>query len=425
MTMQSPRLSLGLSAAVLLLGATAVAPHAQAQSGDKEDKAVEVTSRAGAAQRAREARRSRSGQVKAAEQAQATKAEAQYPQATREQPAAKASSKMSPKLQKLVELYDEDKGAEARALAAEIIASDKANAYDRAFAAQIAAQAAYDMDDTAATMAALKQVLELNGLDNDGHYGAMFMLAQLQLQEDRYADALATLDKFLGETRSQKPEHLVAKGNALYRLERYPEAVAVLKQAIAATPEPKADWQQLLMGAYIEMDQPGEAAKLAESLAGRNPGDKRAQMNLAAIYMQNDMLDKAVAVLEKLRAAGQLGDDKEYRQLYSAYLNMDGREKEAIAVINEGLQKGALKADAQVYTHLAQAYYFSEQPGPAIEAYRKAAPLAADGEAYLNLARVLWQEDRVGEAKQAAQQALAKGVKKPEDAKKILALPGK
>jgi len=62
---------------------------------------------------------------------------------------------------------------------------------------------------------------------------------------------------------------------------------------------------------------------------------------------------------------------------------------------------------------------------PAIDAYRKAAPLAADGETYLNLARLLWQEDRIPEAKEAAKQAMAKGLKKPEEAKKILALPAK
>ena len=47
----------------------------------------------------------------------------------------------------------------------------------------------------------------------------------------------------------------------------------------------------------------------------------------------------------------------------------------------------------------------------------KAAPLSKDGETYLNLARVLHAEGRVPEAKQAAQQALAKGVKNQADAK--------
>jgi len=395
-------------AGVLALGALA---EAQAQSS---------------AQERAQARRDRHAQKNEGKQSStAAKVEAQFPGASRKEPETKASAKVTPKLKKMMDLYDDDKGAEARAIADEIIANSAANAYDHAFAAQIGAQIAYDAEDTAAAMAYLKKVLEFDGLDNNAHYGAMLMLAQLQMQEDRYAEALATFDRLFSETKSQKPEHLVLKGNALYRLERYPEAATVLKQAIDASPEPKAEWQQLLMATYAESGQADKAAGLAEQVAAKNPGDKRAQMNLAAIYLQSDMYDKAAAVLEKLRAAGQLTEDRDYRQLYSTYLNLDGKEKEAASVINEGLEKGVLKPDYQTYLALAQSHYFSDQPGPAIDAYRKAAPLAPDGETYLNLAKVLWQEDRVGEAKEAAKQAIAKGLKKPDEAKKILALPGK
>ena len=352
------------------------------------------------------------------------KAAVDYPEATRKAEA-KASSKASPKLQKMVDLYDDDKAQEAIAAANEIIANPAFNAYDHAFAAQIAAQASYDNDDSAAAKKYLQQAIDFDGLDNNSHFGAMYMLAQLQLQDDQYAESLKTLDRFFAETKSTKPEQLVVKGNALYRLERYPEAATVLKQAIDASPDPKPEWQQLLMATYAESGNAAEATRMAEAVAAKNPNDKRAQMNLAAVYQQADMLDKSAAVLEKLRAAGQLTDDREYRQLYATYLNMDGREKDAIGVINEGLQKGILKPDYQAYVALAQANYFADQFGPAIDAYKKAAPLAPDGETYLNLARVLWQEDRIPEAKEAAKQAVAKGVKKPEDAKKILALPGK
>src|SRR5690606_24203121 len=121
---------------------------------------------------------------------------------------------------KLVELYDEDKGAEARALADEVLATEKANAYDKSFAAQMAAQAAYDLDDTAAAMDYLAKVLEFNGLDNNSHYAAMLMLGQLQMHEDQYEQALATFDRLFAETRVQQPEHLALKGNILYRMER-------------------------------------------------------------------------------------------------------------------------------------------------------------------------------------------------------------
>ena len=164
---------------------------------------------------------------------------------------------------------------------------------------------------------------------------------------------------------------------------------------------------------------------MAEKVAAKSPNDKRAQMNLVAVYLQADKYDQAATTLEKLRAAGQFTEDRDYRQLYATYLNSDGKEKQAASVIQEGLDKGVLKPDHQSYLALAQSYYFSEQPVQAIDAYKKAAPLDDDGETYLNLARLLWQENRVPEAKEAAKQAIAKGLKKPDDAKKILALPAK
>lgn len=376
-----------------------------------------------ASQRAQE-RREREAQ-KGQEKSSKSAAANQFPNATRQEPTAKASAKVTPKLQKMMKLYDDDKGAEARVIADEILANPDANAYDKSFSAQIAGQIAYEADDSAGALRYWNQAIESNGLDNNAHFGTMFTVAQVLLQEDKYAESLAMIDRFLKESGSHTPEQLIVKGNALYRLDRYPEAAAVLKQAIEASPQPKSEWQQLLMAAYAESGQGAEASKMAEAVAAKNPNDKRAQLNLAVVYQQNDMYDKSAAVMEKLRASGQLTEDKEYRQLYASYLNMDGKEKEAIAVINDGMQKGILKPDYQTYLALAQAYYFSDQMAPAIDAYKKAAPLSPDGETYLNLARVLWQEDRIPEAKEAAKQAIAKGVKKPDDAKKILALPAK
>ncbi|HYQ22895.1 tetratricopeptide repeat protein [Stenotrophomonas sp.] len=350
------------------------------------------------------------------------KAEVLYPNATREEPKEKASAKMGKQLQKLIDNYNEQKFPETLEVAREILGNSASNNYDKSLAAQLASQAAYQTDDTPGAIGYLKQAIELNGLDNNGHYQSMVMLGQLQLQEDQTAEGLATLDKYFAESKSNKPEELIAKGQALYQLQRYQEAIPVLQQAIAASPEPKDNWNQLLMAALSEAGQTGEAVKTAEALAAKNPNDKKAQLNLANMYMQADQMPKAAEVMGKLRSSGQLTEEREYKQLYSIYANTENKEKDVIAVINEGLQKGILKPDYQVYLALAQSYYYSDQVPQAIEAWQKAAPLSKDGETYLNLARVLHAEGRVPEAKKAAQEALAKGVKNQADAKKIINL---
>ncbi|MEO6170665.1 MAG: tetratricopeptide repeat protein [Lysobacter sp.] len=348
-----------------------------------------------------------------------------YPEATRKNPTAKATERTSRKMTEMTKLFDADKRAESRAIADEILADPKANGYEKSYAAQFAAQIAYEADDMPAAIAYFQKAIDADGLDNNAHYGLMVNLAQLQQQEEQYAQSAATFERFFSETKSKDPTTLVVQGQGLYLMKRYDEAAVAIKQAIQLSPDPKPDWMSLLMQVYLDADKIGEAVTTAEQIAAAKPNDKRAQLNLASVYSQAEMPDKALALLEKLRASGQLDSANEYKVLFTTYAGIEGREKDVIAVINEGLDKGVLQPEYNTYVALAQAYYFSDQPAQAITAYQKAAPLAKDGETYLNLAKVLQQENRISEAKAAARQALAKGIKREKDANVIIALPGK
>ena len=346
-------------------------------------------------------------------------AEQKFPQATRKAPEQKVGSDLQPKIEKLFKAYQNKDAATVVQLADEVVSNQKASAYEHALAARIAGVSLINTDNAKAK-SYLEQAIAFDGLSNNEHYESMNLVAQMDLVDKEYDKSLAMIDRFLTETKSQDPDSLVVKGNDLYRLKRYPEAIATLKSAIDQSPEPKPEWLSLLMASYFDAGQPQEATKIAEGLIAKHPDDKALQLNLAASYMQAGQDDKATDLLEKLRAGGGLSEPEDYRNLYALYLNHN-KDKEGIAVIEEGLQKGALKEDYDTLNALAQAYWFADQPDKAIANYRKAAPLAPDGETYLNLARALLNEGRTAEAKQAAQQALDKGVHNPGDAKKILA----
>src|SRR5690606_21918565 len=197
--------------------------------------------------------------------------------------------------------------------------------------------------------------------------------------------------------------------------------IATLKPLVES-PDATPQLQQLLMAAYSESGQGAEASKLAEQVAANTPDDKRSQLNLAATYLQTDQYDKAAAVYERLRAGGELTEEREYRNLIASYLSLDDGHHKAIAVIEEGLAKSILPPDYQTYVALAQAHYFGEPQdiNASIAAYQKAAPLATNGETFLNLAKLLSNEGRLEEARQAAQQALDKGVRAPDEARNII-----
>jgi len=347
-------------------------------------------------------------------------AQQRYPLATRESPGLKTSGRTGKKLQEMVDLQAEGKSAEAGAIAASLLASEDTSNYEKALAAQTAAQVAYDAGDTARALEMFERIVALDALDNNNHYAMMLNLAQLQQQQKQYEQSLATYDRFLRETGGGDAEALMMKGQTLFLMDRNEEAAAVMQQAIDASDDPKPEWKALLMQAHARSGNADEAVRMAEQVAAAKPDDRRAQLNLAAVYQQAGMQDKSLAVLEKLRTGGQLTEAVEYQQLYTTYINMEGKEAEAIAVINEGVDKGILAEDFNTSVALAQAYYFSGQIAPAIEAYRKAAPLDDDGSTYLNLAKVLLNEGRDAEAGEAAGRALEKGVPDPEEARGII-----
>ncbi|PBS12566.1 hypothetical protein CMZ82_09185 [Lysobacteraceae bacterium NML93-0792] len=389
--------------------AAPVAVHAQDSGSDRNERSTRAD---------RSARSSDRSDRRSSRQAQAETAP-RYPNATREAPGISASQRLAKQLNTLSEANNEQDAAKGLPIADEILANERANEYDKSIAALLAGQLLLNDDNTRA-IAYLQQAIDLGGLDNDNHFQAMLIIAQLQAQEQNYDAALVTLDRYLAESGSTDPKDQALKGNMLYRLERYPEAIAVLKPLVESGGEVDPQWTQLLMGAYAESGNTAEATRMAEQVAQATPDDKRSQINLAVSYLQTDQNDKAIEVFERLRSSGQLTEESEYRNLYALYLNSDNKEREAIAVINDGLEKNVLQADYRTMSALGQAYYFSDQIAPAIDAWQKAAPLAENGETYLNLARVLHQEGRSAEAKEAARQAIAKGLKSNTDAERII-----
>ena len=347
-----------------------------------------------------------------------------YPNATRESPAPENSPRLGDKIQKMFDAYNEGgKEAQTIEMAEGILANERAKPYDRGVALMIAGNAALGIDDYARAVSYLEKAIAENALPNNNHFATMHTLASVYAQEDKTAEALAMVDRLIAETKTDDPDIYALKGGIHFNADQYAEAITAINRAIELKKDgpPESNWMQMLMASYSETGRESEALALAEDIQRKSPDDKRALLNLASLYSQADMTDKAAALLDDARKRGLLTEQRDYESLYAIYLNMDGRERDAALVIQEGLDKGILKQDVKTYSYLAQSLYFSDQIDAAIAAYQKAVPLAPDGETALALSQILTNEDRNAEAKAAAQQALAKGIKKPGEAWMVIA----
>jgi hypothetical protein len=381
-----------LTTAIALLIGCAFIGSALAQDSElTEEQKEKATSSAATGSAAAAAERAR--QRKAEASAKTNAQPAQYPQATRVEPAKQSVSGKDAKTANAIQAdYDAKKYADVMTKVDAFSAAGSTNSYLLSYLYQLAASAATSIDDNAKGVEYFKKTVDANGLDNNGHYQIMFNYAITLNQLDRYPEALTVIDRFLSETKSEKSEAIALKAYLLSQL-----------------------------------DRPAEGAAMYEKILAANPKDRSVLMNAVALYQQADNFEKANALLENARKQGLLVDGKEYRALFVGYVNAE-KYKDAQAVLEEGVSKGAITPSqtlANDYSIIAQSYYADDKVPQTIDFYTRASKVATDGEASLNLAKVLRNEDRLAEAKAAAREALAKGVKKPKEANDILALPGK
>lgn len=385
-----PARSLLATATVLLLGLAVAAPvFAQdSEVGDDLDDTRRTTTGTGSAAAASERARAKR---EAARQA-ATAEPERYPLATRKVEQGAVNSKTAKRMQALIALYDGQKYAEAITEAEAIDADPTLSPYVKAFALQLAANAAMDQGEDEKGIALYQRSLDRNGLSNNDHYRIMYNLAINQIQAQKYPEALVTMERFFAETKADGEQELSAYATLLVLLER-----------------------------------PADAVKIYEQLLAKGNAGKEVYLRAMQAYNDIDQKEKGLALLEQARSRNLLTEGGDYRRLFLAYVTA-GETDKAVAALDEGLAKGLLTPGDNLskdYSYAAQEYYTSERVDQAIATYRKAANMGTDGEATLNLARVLFNEGRGAEAKAAAQEALRKGVKKPEDANRIIAQAGK
>lgn len=344
------------------------------------------------------------------------KHESKYPNATRKEPAktgvsAKEGKSLNEGLQAA------NNGDSATALKdLQPIADSGSNAYAKALAMLGLAQVKYRGGDTKGAIALQKQAIDSNALDNDSYFQGLEALAQMYIADEDYSDALTTLDSWSNQSGAQSADIDALKGNAYYRLQKYPEAVAAIQKAKSLSGKPQPSWDQIEMASYFAMDKYDDAAKLAEAALAKDPNNSTLLQNVIAIYINAHQDQKALALLERARSNGQIKDETGYMNMAKMYDNLGQNSSDpkanamkAVAVLNEGMDKGIVQPGFDSYKLLGDSYAIAGDYKNAAAAYGKASPDAKTGQVDFLRGQMLENLDRHREARDALKQAIAKG----------------
>jgi len=309
---------------------------------------------------------------------QSTKPQIDYPNATRQEP------KIEPIDDKEVKALNEGLTAASSGDSAtaqkdlQPIADSSKSAYAKAEALRGLAQIRYNSGDTKGAIALQKQAVDSNSLPNNDYFPTLYTLAQMYVADEDYSAALSTLDQWMQQSGKPSADAYALQGNAYYRMEKYPEAVAAVQKAKSMTDQPQSDWDQILMASYFAMDKYDDAAKVAEAALAKDPNNAKLLMNVVQIYTNAHEYDKALSLLERARANGQITDEVNYVNMAKFYYNMAAQGQDtktnalkAAAVVEEGMGKGIIQPSKDNYKLLGDAYRLAGDETKANAAYDK------------------------------------------------------
>lgn len=353
-----------------------------------------------------------------------------YPNATREMPAY-PQSKIPAEYAALSKTNVATDPNAVVSAAQRIYNSDKASNYEKAIAAYMLSSAYRQINpnDNKLAIEYAISAIQLNVLDNNLHYQLMDVLSYMLLRDNKYEESLQYSTRLITETGTKDVTALRSKANALYRLGRYAEAIAPLKEIYDADGGVDQNIAGMLVDSYTKTNQKAEAAKIKESMdkklidqVNANPTDKNAQAKLLSNYASTAQYEKAAKLFDEMNANGQITTLNEYEAGYISNINLPEHEAQTIKIINDGMQKKIILPSSSVYQVLGQAYYFSDKAQLAIDAWSKGAALSTNGELDLLLAQVLGEESEYTKSRDAAQKALSKGIKEKGEAYLAIAI---
>jgi len=340
-----------------------------------------------------------------------------YPNSTRSEPKSDLTSATDQKLlQAAVAGSNEGDEAKAKENAQKVIDTSKSK-YAKGIAMQVLANQQFNAADYKGAIATYKQLIDLNSLPNDAHFDSMYNMINAYVGDEQYEAAAAALKTWREQSKSDKPEAYALEGNIDYRLQKYPEAIAAIKKAQASSDKPQESWNTILMAAYNESGQSGQASGVIDEQLAKDPKNKKLIQNALVIYTQANENNKALALLDKERSQGMMTEESDYVTAAKIYAsvgqNTDTGATNGIkgaTVLQEGLTKGTVKATADNYKLLGDTYMIAGDNAKALEAYNKAAPLASNGDIDYRRAQVMGANQDFGDAKAAVQKAISRGV---------------
>lgn len=320
------------------------------------------------------------------------------------------------------ELYEAD---DLNGAIAELAEAEPRDEFDIAYVNRFLG-AFYAADEQGAkALDLLTKAVEADVLGWTDQAAAMKLLADLNLQEENYQNAIKYYGRWLQFTGEANPDVFLRIANAYYELKQFDKIIQPADLALRAYDEPNKNPYVLKVASYYEREMFAEAIEVLEAGLNQIPTEKIWWVQLANFYMIEEQIAKGLQTIEIAYLAGYLSSENHYRILIQLYGNSEIPYKSAMLMARHfeagDVEKTELNARSAATSYEAAREFYSAAKwyGIAAELSDSAADRAK------NLQRqgtALLRAERFEEAAVVYNKALDAGLEQDDEGKVYMSL---
>ena len=314
------------------------------------------------------------------------------------------------KLDKINKLIVENKNEEALTALREM--SDKGSGYEKALVLQTMAYVYGGLNKYDKAVEIFEQVLAMDVLPQPAWENMLYNTGQLYLAANKVEKAIKTLETYLCKAHGTiAADARVALASAYADRKRWRDAIKQLDLALETAKTPKESWLQLKLGLHFELKEYPQCAQVLLMLVSIAPTKEDYWKQLSSILFELKNDKDSLAVLALADRQGFINEEREYKNLANVYLLMEIPFK-AGAVLQRGLDSGAVKPEEKVLNMLADSWYLAREYKRCEAALRRLAEATGKGDVYFRLGNLAVEDEEWKKAVEYLNQARAKGTEK-------------
>ena len=336
---------------------------------------------------------------------------------TKTKQAQAVSKEVYERIQKAQELVDaEDYNAALKTLN-NLYNPDKLTEYEQANVLNYLGFVYYNMEKMPEAIGIYKKLLAIPSLEPQMAKQTTFTLAQLLTVEERYREALTTMDHWFVLETNPAPQPFILKAQIHYHLNEYKAMVAPIENAMQVARSRnlpvKEDWWGLLNFAYFQQENYIKVRDIQKILLETWP-KKRYWLSLAGAFTELGQDEKLIYAYDAAFTQNMLEKGTEFVTMAQLYLQAEVPYK-AAKLLQEKIDAGVVVKNEKNYRLLSQSWMLAMEDTKAIPALKKAADLSKDGEVDARLANTYLNIGKYGECVKSASTAIRKGSLKSPD----------